>query len=377
MEHTIGLAGRSDTRAAEFAVVPWRSFADRNGWDTLASSPAEPNPFAERWFIEAGLQAFDPSESVEIATLSIGGRLAGILPLARPKRYERLPIPNLRNWLHPNAFCGSPLVAQGCEHAFWRGLLAWADWTCRSALFLHLESIPTSGPIFTALHEVCLLEGRQAVAVQRYERALLQSDLSPEAYFEGSLTAKKRKELRRQFNRLSDEGTVEVLRHKGNEALDTWVENFLALEAAGWKGAEGSALACDPAKAAFFRNALAGAAATGRLDRLAITLDGRPVAMLANFIAPPGAFNFKTAYDEGLARYSPGVLLQRENLSLLARDGIAWTDSCAAPDHPMIDRIWREKREIARVSIAIGGRARRAAASLFFRGETGRANREL
>ena len=99
--------------------------------------------------------------------------------------------------------------------------------------------------------------------------------------------------------------------------------------------------------------------------------------MLVNFLTPPHAFSFKTAYDERFARYSPGVLLQRENLSIASREGIAWADSCAAPDHPMIDRIWREKREIARISIAIGGRARRAAAALLFRGETGRTNHEL
>ena len=78
--------------------------------------------------------------------------------------------------------------------------------------------------------------------------------------------------------------------------------------------------------------------------------------MLASFVAPPHAFSFKTAYDEELARFSPGVLLQLENLALLEREDIALTDSCAAPDHPMIDHIWRDRREIVKVSIPIGGR---------------------
>jgi hypothetical protein len=86
--------------------------------------------------------------------------------------------------------------------------------------------------------------------------------------------------------------------------------------------------------------------------------------MLANFLAPPHAFSFKTAYDEDLARFSPGVLLQLENLALLDRDDIALTDSCAAPDHPMIDHIWRDRREIVKVSIPIGGRLRRIAGSI-------------
>ena len=114
-----------------------------------------------------------------------------------------------------------------------------------------------------------------------------------------------------------------------------------------------------------------GAAASGKLERLTMRIDGRPIAMLANFITPPGAYSFKTAYDEDYARFSPGVLLQRENLDLLARPEVAWTDSCAAADHPMIERIWREKRTMLRLSIAIGGKARQALARGIFRAERG------
>jgi CelD/BcsL family acetyltransferase involved in cellulose biosynthesis len=207
--------------------------------------------------------------------------------------------------------------------------------------------------------------------VHRRARALLRSGLAPADYFEASLGAKKRKELRRQFARLSELGKVEFERRDDGDGLDTWADRFVALESAGWKGAEGSAIACDPATTGFFRAALAGAAAAGKLERLSLTLDRRPIAMLANFVTPPGAYSFKTTYDETFARFSPGVLLQRENLALLAREGVAWADSCAAADHPMIERIWREKREIGRVSVAIGGRARRIAAALLFRAENG------
>lgn len=377
MEHPVGLAASRSAQAHAFAVQPWRAFADTDGWDALAARAAEPNPFAERWCLAAGLEAFDDRGSVALATLVVGGRLAGILPLAHARRYERYPLPHVGNWLHPNAFCGVPLVAAGHEHAFWRGLLGWADGHAGGALFLHLEALPVEGPLYAALREVCAVEQRPAAVVHRHSRALLRSDLSPAAYFEASLSAKKRKELRRQFTRLSELGEVALERQHDAEGLDGWVDRFVTLEAAGWKGAEGSAIACNAGTARYFRDALAGAAAAGKLERLTLTLDGRPIALLANFVAPPGAFSFKTTYDEALARFSPGVLLQRENLALLAREDIGWTDSCAAADHPMIERIWREKREIARLSIAIGGPARRAAAALLFRAETGAQPRGL
>jgi CelD/BcsL family acetyltransferase involved in cellulose biosynthesis len=200
---------------------------------------------------------------------------------------------------------------------------------------------------------------------------MLQSDLSPEDYFNASMAAKKRKELRRQHKRLSESGTLRFHRYADDYKIDQWCDDFLALEQAGWKGREGSALACDPATASLFRIAMHGGSARGRVERLSLSLDGKPIAMLVNFLAAPGSFSFKTAFDEDYARFSPGVLLQHENLALLARNDIAWSDSCAAADHPMIERIWREKRTIVRASIGIGGNLRRSLCRQILRAEAG------
>ncbi|HEX4874293.1 MAG TPA: hypothetical protein VFV06_05265, partial [Sphingorhabdus sp.] len=86
-------------------------------------------------------------------------------------------------------------------------------------------------------------------------------------------------------------------------------------------------------------------------------------------LTPPGAFSFKTAFDEDYARFSPGVLLQIHNLALLEREGIEWCDSCAAQDHPMIDSIWSGRRAIGRYSVAIGGPVRRAGFAILLAAE--------
>jgi hypothetical protein len=109
------------------------------------------------------------------------------------------------------------------------------------------------------------------------------------------------------------------------------------------------------------------------VECLSLLFDGRDIAMLASFVTPPGAYSFKTTFDEDFGRFSPGVLLQCENLAMLARPEVAWTDSCAVQDHAMIDHIWRERRPIARHSIAIGGAARRKLFTLLSRRETGHA----
>jgi CelD/BcsL family acetyltransferase involved in cellulose biosynthesis len=343
-------------------------------WDALAREACEPNPFLESWYLLPALKAMHPGGDVQLILLEQGERLIGLLPMARNRRYYRRPIPHLSGWSHPNAFLGTPLVARGHEEAFWRALLAWADGNSGRALFLQIAQLNLDGPLFEALTRLIAKQRRTGAIVHREARALLASSEGPEAYYQASLSGKKRKELRRQLNRLGELGTVAFDRRADEEALDEWTEAFLALEAAGWKGKEGSALALAKPTASLFREALAGAAAQGRLERLTMTLDGKPIAMLANFVCPPGMFSFKTTYDESMSKYSPGVLLQCENLMTLNRQEIAWSDSCAAADHPMIDHIWRERREVGHVSIAIGGQIRRMLCRALVRAELRRSH---
>ena len=341
----------------------------RLAWDALAGCAAEPNPFHESWYLLAALRAFDPGGAVQLLRFEADGELAGLLPLHAPNRYYRWPVPHLAGWVHANCFLGAPLVARGLEREFWRALLDWADANAARGLFLHLAQMPLTGPVYDALQAVLAERGRLAAVVHREDRAMLASDLSPENYFEVSLSGKKRKELRRQYNRLSELGEVTMARTTGDEGLARWIEDFLALEHSGWKGTNGSAIASHQTTTRMFKEALFGAATQARLERLTLTLDDEPIAMLANFLTAPGAFSYKTAFDERYARYSPGVLVQRENLALLDNPEIDWCDSCAAADHPMIDHIWRERRPIGRLSIAIGGKLRRALFALLVKAE--------
>ena len=341
-------------------------------WTTLGNSASEPNPFFENWFLAPALDSFDAERQVTLLAVEKGGRLAGIMPLGRSHRYFGRPLPHCSAWMHDNAFLGLPLFAKGAEEECWRAILDECDRDAGRSLFLHLPYLPADGPVWDALRAVLESQGRPAAIVQTRARALLQSDLGPDDYLARSTTPKNRKNLRRQYRRLSEAGELTIERRSDREGLGTWIGEFLDLEKAGWKGDAGSALAVQIGKAAFFERAMTAAGDAGYLERLALRLDGKPIAMLANIIRRPGAFAFKTAFDEAWSAYSPGVLLQRENLALLERDDVGWCDSCAAAGHPMIDRFWTERRHIAWVNIAIGGPVRRAAFRMAARAETGR-----
>ncbi len=378
-EKTGGIAagigsGRAAIPAARIVAKTWRDFDHRTtiaAWDALAQWAVEPNPFYESWFLLPSLTAFDRLCQVRLLVLEVGGQFAGLMPVVREKGYYGRPIPHWRNWAHANCFLGQPLVARGFERLFWRELLRWSDKADRMAMFLHLAHVAGKGPLHEALIAELASQNRQSKIVMREERALLASAKTPQAYLTDALSPKKRKELRRQRRRLEELGKVTIERDTSALGVQSWVSAFLTLEERGWKGAAGSALACDTRTADLFSDALGGAARRGKLERLSLRLDGKPIAMLASFLTTPGAYSFKTAFDEDYARFSPGVLLQLENLAMLEREDVDWVDSCAAPDHPMIDHLWCERREIARHSIAVGGPVRRAAFSALARLETG------
>ena len=356
-------------------MAPWprmQATALDAQWDGLASQPSTPNPFFARWYLQPALRLFDPAGRVRLAMTKEQGTLAGLMPVARSLRYGRHPVPHLGNWLHANCFLGAPLVRTGHEHAFWRALFEWADANAGTALFLHLAAIPLDSALAQGLIEVGDEQGRRVALVHRAERAMLATNLDPDTYLAAALPGKKRKEYRRQRARLAELGVLAVCRDDGAADIDAWIAHFLTLERSGWKGRAGSALASARTTEQLFSEALGDAARQGQLQRIALTLDGQPIAMLATFISPPGAFSFKTAFDERYARFSPGVLLQLENLALMGDARLAWCDSCAAEGHPMIDSLWTERRAIGRFSVAIGGRLRRAAFDRLLRIELGR-----
>ena len=324
-------------------------------WTALATGASEPNAFAEHWFVAASLRTLAEGTDIRLLEVRRGEVLIGLLLLETHRGYARLPVRITQSWAHHQMFLHTPLVAAGEERAFWAAVLKVLDGARWAPGLLHLRGLAEDGPVHRALQAV-----REGIIVQRRIRAALESSLSPMAYYEQAVRQKKRKEIRRLQNRLAELGPVRTRRLDDAGQLDAWCTTYLALEKAGWKGEAGTSLAATAESVAFFRAALTAAWAAGRLQFLRLDVGDTCIAMLVNFLTPPGSFSFKTVFNEEYSRFSPGVLIQLENLQILEDSRIAWMDSCAVEDHPMIDSLWTERRSIVRVSVPLKGVKRRA-----------------
>jgi hypothetical protein len=205
--------------------------------------------------------------------------------------------------------------AVGALWAYLRDRLRWD--------VLLLRDLPRDGP--TSVHLEAL------AAVDRHPCGRWPSMQSPWIPLggqpaEGRTSAGFRANLRRRARRLQEAGAVSIRRVGGGEDLDRALSDFFSLEAAGWKGARGTAIARDPRLVRFYRDVAAGAAARGGLALRAMELDGRPVAIHFGLIHS-GIYHLpKTAYDERFGPCSPGQLLQREVLAECEARGLAEFD---------------------------------------------------
>lgn len=247
----------------------------------------------------------------------------------------------------PFFFSGLPLIARDEADMAVESLIA-----DRGAPLL-LKTIPIDGPFWDALCRASRKLNAPVTVIEQWQRAALRPTGDYAAWFDGNFERKRRKEYRRWRSRLSEMGKLESLSWKPGETPDPWFADFLALEAGGWKGKRGSAISCNTALSDCLRKQLERLAETGSLRFWSIKLDGRPIASLFAQVIGDKAWLGKIAFDEEFAKYSPGVLqILDATESLFAEGGIALADSCAIPDHPMIDNIWRDR--IAMADVLIG-----------------------
>ena len=121
-------------------------------------------------------------------------------------------------------------------------------------------------------------------------------------------------------------------------------------------------MAVDRYRAAFAREAVHRLSEQDMCRVHSLTLDGKVVACLIVFIEAGIAYTWKTAYDESYAQFSPGTLLMIDVTRQHLEDpNIMATDSCAVPDHPVMSRLWSERKPIGTIVIGLTPQADRTA----------------
>jgi CelD/BcsL family acetyltransferase involved in cellulose biosynthesis len=349
----------ADRYAAHPLTVEWRDAAGLEPivaqWRELAARALEPNVFYEPAFALAAAPVFGRDAG---ALLVWSGtkprRLLGFFPARIEKRRYGFNFPILVGLTHPYGPLGEPLIEREAAEpvvAAWLAHLA-GDKTL-PALAL-LPFLPADGPLARALDTILRRAQMPSVDFNRHQRAQLAPSGERSQYVENAIGQHRHKELRRQWRRLGETGAVLVTAAREPSAVGKALEDFLTLEAHGWKGRAGTAAANHQDLRRFMRRAVCSLAAEGKASINRILLDGRAIAATIVLRSGSCAWFWKIAYDEAFARFSPGVMLSVVLTDELAEDlTIARADSCATANHPMIDHLWRERLALCDRLIAV------------------------
>ncbi len=127
--------------------------------------------------------------------------------------------------------------------------------------------------------------------------------------FRAGLSDNFRRNLRKAGNRVAKATGTRFRRDVGPAADPATLDVFLEVEASGWKGRGGTAIAQDPTLVRFYRTLVARLAAAGWLEWHRIELEGKTAAIHLGARLGRSLVLLKIAYDEAFARVGPGNLL--------------------------------------------------------------------
>jgi CelD/BcsL family acetyltransferase involved in cellulose biosynthesis len=334
----------------------------RDAWRQLAERAAEPNVFYTPDFALAAAPALGRDVEVILAW-SAERTLLGLLPFRSSSRRYGVKLPLLIGWTHPFAPLGIPLVDRDAVPEVVAALLAHIAHDTALPKLLLLPLLPVAGPVAQALRTTSEKCGGAHAAFGAHRRAALDLAANCPRDLDEVIGAKRMREARRLRRRLGETGRVEFVLARAESDVAPALARFLVLESQGWKGAAGTALIQSVAHRRFAEVALDALASKGEATIAELTLDARVVASIILLRSADRTWSWKMAYDERMARYSPGLQAMTElTAALVTDDTVRFADSCAVPGHPLMDHLWRDRLAVADLMISVSPGAKLALA---------------
>jgi hypothetical protein len=358
-----GAQPRGDEKSLSWHLLEPLHLAEHvEEWRKLAAEAVVPNPFYEPWTMLPAIRHLGDAEELRFFLVySPSDRkgaksLWGFFPLEARSNCLRVPVRTLSFWQHRYCFLASPLIhvrhVQEVIDAFWR-------WFERNPLGCHVldtNYLPADGAFHHPWSDFMI--GRSMLLLNEFPRACQMPTQTVDSYLAELFSADRRNENGRKERRLRELGRLDWELLERGEDADCWVDEFLRLEAAGWKsGPKGHAIAKRAGDRAYLRAILRVGGDEGRLSLFSMRLNGQAIAMRSVFVSGRDGFAFKSAYDEAYAKYSPGLLLVIEHLrQLFGSARIDRLDTCTSPRHPLHDATATERRIIRRTLVSSGTR---------------------
>jgi hypothetical protein len=343
---------RASPRRGTFALEPVEALPRlSDGIKRLAKRSLEANPFFLPEFLEPAIRGIG-KKGLRLAVFSDREDIHFFAPVVA-NTGTLIGGRSFEVWAHPYAPLGSPLIDRDTAQQATDGLVAHMRTTKRT-LFA-IPHLPLQGPAAEALRGAAARSGFAMVA-ERQLRPILYPDMATGmAEFDRMVSQKRRRELDRQMRRLCEVGAVSFTWARTASEIENAINVFLALEASGWKGRRGTALARKQSVLDFARSAVTQLAESGVATIDVLRLGDKPIAALIRFDQEGLSIPWKVAFDEEYAAYSPGKqLMCDETRRWLADPMIERVDPVCEEENPLMAPLWPDREAYGTLLISSG-----------------------
>ncbi|WP_248448862.1 GNAT family N-acetyltransferase [Sinorhizobium meliloti] len=341
------------------AVYPARAGYDlQRELDFLSNRAIEQNVFFTGRFLAPAMPRLE-DRVIRLAVIrdqsEQRSRIRFLMPFSIEKPGFSIGATIIRAWSNPFGPLGTPLLdAEDAAETISNLYEALAAPSAGLPPVLVLPDIRLNGRFAQLVRAVAIGENLPLTVTDTFSRPMLESLLDGPTYLREAVSSQHLRELKRQWNNLAKQGALAYNVARQPDEIRLRMEEFLVLEASGWKGRERSAMVMDRFRAAFAREAVNNLAEADSVRIHTLDLDGKAIATVIVLLMAGEAFAWKTAYDERYAKYSPGKLLVAELTEWHLDDAnIIRSDSCAVPDHPVMSRLWQEREEMGTLVIGL------------------------
>jgi CelD/BcsL family acetyltransferase involved in cellulose biosynthesis len=286
-------------------ITDWQGLLDlQPAWDTLLEEAGVDHPFLSHEWVRTWWECFGAGHDLHVLVVKDGERAIAIAPLMRTRGwFYGLPVHRLEIVGNVQTQRFDVISARRRPEAYraiWRTLLLQrARWDV-----LILSHLPAGSPTLTMLTSMAQGDGYLTGVWRSAEAPYIPIEGDWDAYF-SRLSPKLRANLRRRGRRLQDLGDVRMeVVESAREAGDA-LEEGLRIEAAGWKGRSGTAIAADEATHRFYALLAQRAAVRGWLRLHFLRVGVRRVAFDFSLLYAGKAYLLKPAYDPAFAACSP------------------------------------------------------------------------
>ena len=305
-------------------------------WSTLSSLPRWREPFFQPEWFSAFALTFASGLPIYVLSAREQGLLVAVAPMMRTRtHFGGIPAHTYRSLsgLHSCRYdlMYAPALGPRITNALWSTIQRDPWWDVIEAL-----DVPEEGGFTNLLHHA-LRDGFLIAAWPTRKSPYLPiPSVGHDPYTYCPIECKSwRSRLGRKLRQLGKNGQISFY---SSRSAQPGLDEFLALEAAGWKGRRGSAIASNRITTEFYSRIVDSFSARGAVCFHSLRVDDKPIAMQLGLLMNGTYFIPKSAYDERFAHFSPGHLLMHYVLQTLPTEGARILDFLG-PNAPW-KRMW-------------------------------------